>query len=729
MNISRIHAIENLKSILLKLSSEQSKSVILSLDIFDTILWRLVQQPTDVFTLMENYIVRETIVTIPQRLKTDFAQARQEAEQSVRAMAEKNRGSSEIDIHAIYKYLLNIYDCGHLTDYFLKLEFDTECSVLFKNPQLDSLLLFCQSNSIKIFLLSDMYWNKSYITQMLINSQVNVKLVHSIHVSSDYGVGKSDGKLFTRVFSDFQNTHVILHCGDNKKSDYDGAQCFGATAFLYERENKYHYYCEHTERTLVNMKPNIILNHVRKHYQLLNNDIVYNASHQIGYYIFGPLMFEFLRQLETKQLLNYNIIIFPYREGIIMRDIYNILDLKDGSRKVLLLPFTRKSTFLGSLNLANDNIIERLLWRTSPPTWKIIAETLEMSVSFLSSVAKVELDSNMHVTGGEISVLKKIVANKTFLTHLSHNIETSRQLIQDYLEQEMGNKLYENDKILIVDVGWNGTVVKNLRNIYSLTMPNLCIDGYFMGLSDAASNTSNNGFHTFFSVSCEKARDKDVLGLLLFKHCEILEQSLISSQNSGIGFKKNVFSIEPIWSLSEYSTTEIEYREMLTTGILDFCRVITHELAVWKSEALHSQLSYNDIYHIAERFLKFPLLLEAHVFTHFQHDDNFGLSNIRSIISDNNVIKSIDHRILWPAAEQLLLLSVSKNIQNPFFYISEYLRNTMEKNNELSIINKVIAKVKLFVHISNYIGLYRAMQLTYLWIKRKIVTKIYVLKK
>lgn len=729
MNISRIHAIENLKSILLKISSEQSRSVILSLDIFDTILWRLVQQPTDVFTLMQNYIVRETIVAIPQRLKTDFAQARQEAEQSVRAMAQKNRVSSEIDIHDIYRYLLNIYDCGHLTDYFLKLEFDTECSVLFKNPQLDSLLLFCQSNSIKIFLLSDMYWNKSHITQMLIKSQVNVKLVHSIHVSSDYGVGKSDGKLFTRVFSDFQNTHVILHCGDNKKSDYDGAQCFGATAFLYERENEYHYYCEHTERTLVNMKPNIILNHVRKIYQLLNDDVVYNTSHQIGYYIFGPLMFEFLRQLETKQLLTYNIIIFPYREGIIMRAIYNILDLKDGSRKVLLLPFTRKSTFLGSLNLANDNIIERLLWRTSPPTWTIIAETLEMSVSFLSSVAKVELDSNMHVTGGEISVLKKIVANKTFLTHLSQNIETSRKLIQDYLEQEMGNKLCENDKILIVDVGWNGTVVKNLRNIYSLTMPNLCIDGYFMGLSDAASNTSNNGFHTFFSVSCDKAHDKDVLGLLLFKHCEILEQSLISSQNSGIGFKKNVFSIEPIWSLSDYSTTEIEYREMLSAGILDFCRVITHELAVWKSEALHSQLSYNDTYHIAERFLKFPLLLEAHVFTHFQHDDNFGLSNIRSVISDNNVIKSIDHRILWPAAEQLLLLSVSKNIQDPFFYISEYLRNTMEKNNELSIINKVIAKFKLFVRISNYMGLYRAMQLTYLWIKRKIFTKINILKK
>ena len=721
--MSTIHAIQHLESILLNILSSTSRSVILSLDIFDTILWRLVPKPADVFTLMQNSILQEKSVVIPQRLITHFAQARQEAERSARDLARNNRLSSEINIYDIYKTLLSIYNCLHLLNYFVELEFNIECSVLFKNPQVDSLLIFCKQNNISVVLLSDMYWSKFYISQMLVNCHINTDLVHSIHVSSDYGVGKSDGQLFTKVFASLKNDHVIVHCGDNRKSDYESAQHFGAIGFLYERENEYHHYCQKIEHTLVNMKPSVIVNHVRKHYRLLNDNIIPSSPHQIGYYIFGPLMFEFLRQLEANQLSSYNIIILPYREGIIMHDICNIININNKTRKLLLLPFTRKSTFLGSLNINHDNIIEKLLWRSSSPTWKVIADTLEMSVSFLSSVAEKELKSNAHVTGDEIAVLKKIVTNKSFLTHLAQKIEISRKLIQDYLEQELGNKLHETDKILIVDVGWNGTVVRHLRSIYSLTMPNLCIDGYFIGLSGAAYNTSENGFHTFFSVSCNSSHDKDVLGLLLFNHCEILEQSLISSQNSAVGFEKTALSIKPIWSFSNYSITEINYREMLSVGILDFCRVISRELACWKNETLDSRLSYDTIYHILKRFLDFPLLLEVQVFSHFQHDENFGLSNIVSVISDTNSIKSIDRRVLWPSAEQLLLLSASKNINNPFFYSSEYVHNQAEKYILLSICNKVIAKLRVFLRVRSHMGTYKALQLTYSWIKHKVFTK------
>ena len=182
---------------------------IVSFDIYDTLIERLVDTPTDIFQLTENVYnkrFRDKIYS--------FKEKRIKAESLCRNIAK----GKEITLKEIYGQLYDFSD-----EQLIKLqgiEVELECSLVCRNEKNIELLNFAVQRGKKVFFISDMYLGCEVITQIL--KKCEICMYDKLYVSSEIGEKKSTGKLFdiVKVENKITSDSKWIHIGDNYKSDY-----------------------------------------------------------------------------------------------------------------------------------------------------------------------------------------------------------------------------------------------------------------------------------------------------------------------------------------------------------------------------------------------------------------------------------------------------------------------------------------------------------------------------
>lgn len=178
---------------------------VVSFDIFDTLLFRRVEKPTDVFTLVE------------QRTGTaGFGRYRAECEWLARQKKHEKWGSWEVSFAEIYAQM-TAYSAEQKNE-LQQAELCIEAEQLFANPVMKELAEGLTAHGVKLIVISDMYLDGETLSRFLRNC--GFPLFSRIYVSSDEGVSKSEGVLFRRVFdSEHWEGKQIAHIGDNFDSD------------------------------------------------------------------------------------------------------------------------------------------------------------------------------------------------------------------------------------------------------------------------------------------------------------------------------------------------------------------------------------------------------------------------------------------------------------------------------------------------------------------------------
>ena len=183
---------------------------VVSLDVFDTLLYRSVKRPTDVFDLIST--------------NNSFKYQRMDAERRARA----DSLSGEVTLTEIYRYL---------PDYSPQLEIDTELKVLFANEAAQTFFDKIGQSGIRVIITSDMYLSRDVIAEMLERNGYNLDNV-TIYVSSDYGETKRTGALFRRILSDLNiDASQMVHIGDDYISDYYRPKQLGIKSYLVFESN------------------------------------------------------------------------------------------------------------------------------------------------------------------------------------------------------------------------------------------------------------------------------------------------------------------------------------------------------------------------------------------------------------------------------------------------------------------------------------------------------------
>lgn len=202
------------------------KYSVVTFDVFDTLIERKVNTPSEIFFIAGSKILGEENGKI-------FTKERIEAEHKAR----EKKPEHEVTIVEIYKELEDKYKV-YLNE-LMNSEIDTEFSFCYpKYRNIDLLKAFKESGK-KIYLISDMYLPVDTIVNILNNCGVCESDYDRIYVSNIYKKNKLSGELFKVCIKENNlNEKKMLHFGDSIKADFIGAHKAGINAWIVGRKNR-----------------------------------------------------------------------------------------------------------------------------------------------------------------------------------------------------------------------------------------------------------------------------------------------------------------------------------------------------------------------------------------------------------------------------------------------------------------------------------------------------------
>lgn len=201
---------------------------LLSLDVFDTLLFRACGSPRTVFDLVGQRAAAQGLLRRGVS-PLEFGELRQAAQD--RCYATMGR---EPRLEEIYEAL----PAGiGPRDRLLRLEEEIESEVCYLNPSVASLVRECRERGVPVVLLSDMYLGESRVRRLLARAGFDsLQDTARVIVSVDAGDYKRTGGLYARLAELYPDIprDAMVHVGDNVDADVRAARAAGLRAVHYD---------------------------------------------------------------------------------------------------------------------------------------------------------------------------------------------------------------------------------------------------------------------------------------------------------------------------------------------------------------------------------------------------------------------------------------------------------------------------------------------------------------
>ncbi|MGE5516684.1 MAG: HAD family hydrolase [Bacteroidota bacterium] len=208
---------------------------VFSFDVFDTTLLRRCPSPDGVF---EQAFRLAPIPANRTALAESYCQQRVLTEAKLRTDAIEKKLSPEVPIGDIYRHFPTAA-FGIARDQWQALaeaEFQAECTLCFINPDIFTLIRAARAKGIKVGFLSDTYWSGEQLSRLLRHCAPELEW-DFLYASCDHQTGKSDA-LFARLLADLGvSPSQVAHMGDNETADVRSARKAGIQAVYYPQSS------------------------------------------------------------------------------------------------------------------------------------------------------------------------------------------------------------------------------------------------------------------------------------------------------------------------------------------------------------------------------------------------------------------------------------------------------------------------------------------------------------
>lgn len=195
----------------------------LSLDCFDTVIWRLTERPVDVF-----YDAAQR----PAFMAHGFSACdRVTAESRARVLQRLRCGRSEVTLADIYRAARPALDDRQI-EALAEDELAAEMQVCYAFPAAVELLRRARRKRLPVTIVSDTYFDGQRLKRLLghVLPADAMAAIAAIVCSSEHGVSKAQGLLGHAHRGSSAARAAILHVGDNRVADYDAARRHGLQA-------------------------------------------------------------------------------------------------------------------------------------------------------------------------------------------------------------------------------------------------------------------------------------------------------------------------------------------------------------------------------------------------------------------------------------------------------------------------------------------------------------------
>ena len=468
-----------------------------SVDIFDTLLFRLCRTPVEVFRFMQ----QRSEVSVTTKHFKDYRIA---AEEQARKDSRK-RDAEDVSLAEIYTCFQEFTSCTReQAEIVRRIELETEMALLQPTNFGKRFLEHVQKTGKRFVLTSDMYLPSEFLTEVLTSK--GIFGWERLFVSNEHGRMKRTGTLYRDVIDHFNvPAEKILHIGDNRHADGKMAISAGLKSHLVFASK------DLTKRSRIAGKQSHIFNgqlplsqifaaqYLETHhfeadkldFAKLSDDAYFEA---LGAVLIAPVILSMMIWLKSEMdKRDLRRIAFLARGGMFPKAVYDILWPKEyethyvaASRRLLTLPFTKldeptvRGMFRSTLDRCNsiDEFFERIA------AGEILTELFDRT-EFSASGA---LNRR---------------SRKKILQVLQDNPDT---IYRSFGHERDAIALYyksifpAESRTAVFDVGWRGSLQRSMCEIIDQGTE---VTGFYFGTRrDAATILGRNGLdYASFSVS------------------------------------------------------------------------------------------------------------------------------------------------------------------------------------------------------------------------------------
>jgi len=433
---------ESTEVLIEKLSSYE----VISFDLFDTLLLRTVEKPSDAFFL------------VGEKLRyPNFEQIRMEGERKARALKEKAFGNREVTLEEIWQVLAE--ETGIDAKVGIQTELAVEKQICFGNPYFVPVLqelLELQKRGKRLIAVSDMYLSKEQLKEILVYVGIG-DLFEEIFVSCEYGASKSDGKLYEIVKKEIGLGIRYIHVGDNYHADVKRAKKHGIAPYYYKNVNEVG--AKYRPRDMSTLTGSVYSGLVNAY---LHNGITsFDKAYELGFVYGGLFVFGYCRWIHDYFLReNVDKILFLARDGDILSKVYHRLfseETKDDSWEYV--PWSRLAGTKMCAGYYKHDYLERFLYQKVNQNYSLGQVFTAMDLIHLLSDFSLQegsLQGSSRLTDGNVERVKQFLQENwaAVLAEYESEIQVGGAYYHEVLK---GCK-----KVVVVDVGWAGSAAVQL---------------------------------------------------------------------------------------------------------------------------------------------------------------------------------------------------------------------------------------------------------------------------
>ena len=596
----------NIENQIIKIKELIDEVDVVSFDVFDTLITRILNSPENVFDLMEEQI-------------DCFGLARERKQLQMKASQKVERETKRphANYDEIYEYMKNNSQLDVDWDRVKNLELQIESDCLFQNSIMFQLVEYARAKNKRIIINSDMYLDTDTVKSFL--DGCGYAEFDAYYVSSDVSRTKYNGDIYYYISEkEAVSPSKILHVGDNQKDDYEMAIAAGWKAFHYVRPDL----------------PEADYLKNRNYFSVGTGKYVYKEGvwENIGSYAGGNLYLGLIQWMRTKlSQYNYDKVFFLARDG------YNLYKLSDliGIENKEYLRASRRSMLLAGITELDDEALRSMPPYTLGQTLKEIFDYLCIDVSEVEHLNKVGFSS----FDDKVSKREDMECVKELFKLNSEVILRRCALERKNMETYLEAIGFLDSESIVFDCGWNGSSQYLLNRVL-----------------ERINYKGNNKFLYVGIMDTEKSR-RQLRGLdyetFLFdsNHNRVIQDKV----NDAIVLFELFFGAPEgsVWyyddkgPVLEQNDSDDLYREKILEGIRNFV-----ETALPFADKYGLQTSLEQTISSVIRLIHYPSHLEAEYIGNIENVDGFakkeGETTFIAKVSKQALLDNPDVEVYWP---------------------------------------------------------------------------------
>lgn len=603
---------------------------LLSLDCFDTLLWRDCHAPSDLFAGLSR-------VTSGQRMV---------AETHARKIARTLHGRNEVGLAEIYAEALPNADKATRAAAIAE-ELALEARHCFAFGPTVALMRAAKAQGLGVIIVSDTYLDADEL-HALIAAAAGAEvagLIDRIFASSQIGISKGEGLLAKAVVAMRRRPHEVLHIGDNLRADHHSARALGIPALhlvQFSKPARQRLRFERSSQQLIGDARNAVRG-LQPHRAILAQEEpqLRDPAAALGFTVLGPVFTAFDSWLRTEAAaleaerggcVHW---LFMLRDGHLPHLVHEAVGPAPSTARVEISRFVGIAASLTSREAYTAQMARE--YGLNPST--LARQMLFTEAEIAQLVGDADNDDPAHLAPAHLAeVSRRLLAElrkgqRQTLTRKRARARAAR--LVEHVRRSVDPK--PGDTLMLVDLGYNGSAQDRVAPILAEALGCHVAGRYLLLREMTATGLDKRG------LIDARHYDAEMLEALC-GNVAVIEQLATCALGSVIDFTDVG---EPIRKASSVKGAQSDVRDAVQDGVLRFAKSAQRPPVIRRDDGDATRGWREAAAAALTRFMFLPQPCELAVLKSFEHDVNLGSERMVALFDSDHAHEGMRRRGLF----------------------------------------------------------------------------------